>query len=83
LVLEPPQPRRQFSRATSLGLDVSFDLWTSLCPVLRGRGGWLSIQKVSNINKAVVSVEKIVLLRQGKLQIGCSDLGVFCCSLTG
>jgi hypothetical protein len=47
LVLEPPQPRRQFSRATSLGrptadmgLDVSFDLWMSLCPVLRG--AWLS-----------------------------------------
>jgi hypothetical protein len=55
LVLEPLQPRRQFSRATLLGrptadmgLDVSFDLWTSLCPVLRGRGGRFSIQKVSD-----------------------------------
>jgi hypothetical protein len=90
LVLEPPQPRRQFSRATTLGhstadmgLDVSFDLWTSLCPILRGRGGRLSIQKVSDIHKAVVNVEKIVLLRQGKLRIGCPDLGIFCCSLTG
>jgi hypothetical protein len=89
LVLEPLQPRHQFSRATSLGrptagmgLDVSFDLWTSLCPFLRGRGGRLSIQKVSDIHKAVVCVKKIVLLRQGKLQIGCPDLGIFCCSLT-
>jgi hypothetical protein len=90
LVLELPQPRRQFSRATSLGrptagmgLDVSFDLWTSLCPVLRGRGGRLSIHKVCDIHKAVVCVEKVVLLRQGKLQTGCPDLGIFCCSLTG
>jgi hypothetical protein len=89
LVLEPSQPRHQFSHATSLGrptvgmgLDVSFDLWTSLCPVLRGSGGRLSIQKVSDIHKAVVCVKKIVLLRQGKLQIGCPDLGIFCCSLT-
>jgi hypothetical protein len=66
-----------------MGLDVSFDLWMSLCPVLRGRGGRLSIQKVSDIHKAVVSVEKIVLLRQGKLWIGCPDLGIFCYSLTG
>jgi hypothetical protein len=74
LVLEPPQPRRQFSRAMSLGrptagmgLYVSFNLWTSLCPVLRGRGGRLSIQKVSDIHKVVVYVEKIVLLRQDLL----------------
>jgi hypothetical protein len=50
-----------------MGLDVSFDLWKWLCPVLRGRGGRLSIQKVSDIHKAVVSVEKIVFLRQDLL----------------